>query len=823
MRIDAKRVSQKEEVMRERHAGAVSCDRLQTPAAAVPTVSRRTEVARRCAPFARIARYVGTLEVLAALAILLGSTHPALAGRIGVRVIDDVGEFYDTQTGETFVPRGNNYTRLGPISAPPCFFASSESHVTFAPSAYDGCRSDRVLSHMREEGYNVIRVFLTHQCLDNPVSLSGEYLDNFAHFLGLAQSHGIYVILTTDFPPNTYTFTHEPVPGIENLNSFYLNGNLIVVEQQFWTDLITELSFRDAPLEQVFAYELRNEQYYLKTAKPLSLNSGLVTTANGQTYDMSDSVARQAMMDENLVHFIDSHRSAIRSVDPTALVTCGFHYPFGSGGNHLNRAYYAMLDPAMGGSTADFIDLHCCIDCGADLQWYSDYFEMAGIERKPIVMGELWAQVPRYFTAFEAAEALQAWQVASCAREWDGWLLWTYDTEEQTEFYHGSADCGVVSAALAPSRRPDACAAGPVPAVPDDTDSDGICDSEDRCAGSDDALDTDGDGTPDACDVLPGQDDSADTDDDGICNALDNCPAVANTPQEDVNGNGVGDACDFATCPNDFGAASNGAGGERLSRFGCVPAPAAPAVAGGGSAIRVAFRTLYNTTPGDPDGASVCVPRSLLTSRPPSLTQFEGQTRWLGPPVEIVDDATPAPLNYIGAPLVCTAAEAEVRDWSPTGLAASFGEDADASRIYFFGSAIVPCSVYEVAHCTDPLDELTCSEPVLVFTSRMADAWPPFATAGQPGFTDINTLVNKYKGIPFTPGATPLGGAPEWHTLQKGNVVGDYDVSVVNKKVGFLDIGVAVEGYKGIPYKEPGPCDPGIGLDDCGNACSTAP
>ena len=332
---------------------------------------------------------------------------------------------------------------------------------------------------------------------------------------------------------------------------------------------------------------------------------------------------------------------------------------------------------------------------------------------------------------------------------------------------------------------------------------------------------------------------NSDTEPDGCrtdCQAAGCGDNVVDSGEDCDDGNTVGaDGCSsdclfdapppLEGCTNDFALATNGAGGERLSRFGCVSAPELPAVAGGGgTAIRVTFRTLLNTDPGDPDGAGVCPPRSLLTSPPPSISQFEGQTRWLGAPVEIVDEALPTPPNYIGAPLVCTAGEAAVRDWSPAGLTASFGGDTDASRIYFYGSPVVPCSVYEVSHCNDPLNEDSCSDLVLIFTSRMADAWPPFAPApGQPSFTDINTHVNKYKGIPFTPGNPPLGGAPEWHTLEKGNVVGDYDVSVADRKVGFLDIGVAVEGYKGIPYKEPGPCNPGTALDDCGNACSTAP
>ncbi len=91
---------------------------------------------------------------------------------------------------------------------------------------------------------------------------------------------------------------------------------------------------------------------------------------------------------------------------------------------------------------------------------------------------------------------------------------------------------------------PDGCDACPNSAT-GDTDGDGVCDDVDTCPGSDDNVDSDGDGVADGCDVCPGADDNVDTDGDGVADGCDACPG--SDDNVDSDGDGVADGCDV--CP----------------------------------------------------------------------------------------------------------------------------------------------------------------------------------------------------------------------------------------------------------------------------------
>ncbi len=226
--------------------------------------------------------------------------------------------------------------------------------------------------------------------------------------------------------------------------------------------------------------------------------------------------------------------------------------------------------------------------------------------------------------------------------------------------------------------------------------------------------------------------------------------------------------------------------GPNTAGLGCpIPAPPVADVSGvannrfltvtGGNsgqltAIRVKMTSLLN--PPDP------VPPGT-----PDYSGFEGQTMWVGAPVEYPEMPVEAG-TIMGAELQCTP---DFRDWGAVG------------QINIYGPEIMPHSVYDVQEihtdCSAFLDlEPAYSSPLVLPTAYWGDVVAPFA--GDPGvtlpvdFNDISACVAKFLGDP---------------TQSKARMKLTPNMIDLSGDVNFVDISATVQGFLGDPYTYDGP------------------
>ena len=160
------------------------------------------------------------------------------------------------------------------------------------------------------------------------------------------------------------------------------------------------------------------------------------------------------------------------------------------------------------------------------------------------------------------------------------------------------------------------------------------------------------------------------------------------------------------------------------------------------------------------------------------FSAFEGQQRWLGPPVQQVE-ASGDPTTFWAATLQCTP---YYMDWTTVGA------------IHIVGSEVVPSSTLNVStfgsNCVNR--EATCtniSGPLELATARWADVAAPFGAPGgpaEPDFDDVSALVGKFKNQP---------GA-----LSKTRTKLQPAIPDMGSDVDFSDITMCVDAFKGMPY-----------------------
>jgi len=383
--------------------------------------------------------------------------------RIDVRQVDGVGEFYDKQTNEKFIPRGANY-----VFVP---MGNSHTNLLLRVGTYDPDRTRKDFATLASLGYNTVRVFLDQcnkgvGCIgdDDNSGLNPKYLDNIADMMSAGKETGIFILFTSNDLPDQGGYAEEANFGSGGnfagyRNSYYLRPHAITATRRYWSDLLTGLVERNAAFDAVLGWQLLNEQWMFRDQPPLSLTSGIVETATG-SYDMSDSSQKTQMVSDGIIYYIEQMKEEILLHDPTALVTMGFFAP-----EIAAPDWYVETASLLEKSDLDFFDFHA-YPGGPSLQEHVEHFGMMGYEAKPILMGEYGAFHHIYSEIDSAARILTTWVADSCQVGFDGWLYWTYYPADPSA---GDQTWGLVDEddyllnLLAPANQPDPCVAAEIP------------------------------------------------------------------------------------------------------------------------------------------------------------------------------------------------------------------------------------------------------------------------------------------------------------------------------------------------------------------------
>ncbi|HPO13528.1 MAG TPA: hypothetical protein PLI09_08800 [Candidatus Hydrogenedentes bacterium] len=287
------------------------------------------------------------------------------------RLAVDNNGFFIKATDERFIPRGFNHTVL-----------DKHWHATFNTNVYRHDAMENVLNEMHQLGANVIRVWIWGRQDETGFTggkpsrgLSGAYMENVVDFLRLATQCQIYAIPILDETPHNACYdalmvepAHEVNPDVGGYNRQYLAQGPIAAKRTAITDFITYIKASDPGLlNTVLSWSLANEVFVNYTDAPFSLEEGEALTANGKRYDITDKDQRQACYDEGIVHWANQLVSAIKKIDPEALVTAGMWTTDVCGRPPVNGLINDGKDPrvpsrpsALGGpnSLLDFIDVH---------------------------------------------------------------------------------------------------------------------------------------------------------------------------------------------------------------------------------------------------------------------------------------------------------------------------------------------------------------------------------------------------------------------------------------------------------------------------------
>jgi hypothetical protein len=296
--------------------------------------------------------------------------------RIGIRYNDeDEGEFYNTESGAVFQPRGFNQAVLQQ--------GDTGWHAAFNTGIYNPEAMEKMLSAMKALGANTLRMWIWGVQDETGFTggpenrgLNGAYMENVADFLRRCTRHGIYLVPILDEVPNNAYYSNFAVPEhldrpglpVTGYTRQYLRAGPIMAKAAAIRDFIGYIRKADPGLlHTVFAWSLANEVFVMAIDSPFRNDTGEVTAANGKSYAMDDFDQRQACWDESVIYWADQLTEAVKAADPDALVCAGMWTSDAHGRPPVNAVQQDDRDPrfpprpaALGSRNCrlDFIDVH---------------------------------------------------------------------------------------------------------------------------------------------------------------------------------------------------------------------------------------------------------------------------------------------------------------------------------------------------------------------------------------------------------------------------------------------------------------------------------
>lgn len=403
-------------------------------------------------------------QVFDAKAVEEGNPTEHIIGKI---MVGNQPYLYNKITGKIFIPRGNVYANTQQVPDP--WGGTSTSGWEWFYPNYDKSKITQDLQKMQTDGYNSIRVAVSPITIGSPSSqgLNIQMLKNIADFLNTAKQHNIFVLLTVSLWPHSGGYApasdpQDPLLDVGGGNFFYLSPKALETRKKYLRDLINGLKQEGAPLDIIWAYDLDGEIAFSPNLKPFKNYQGQIIT-NAGNFSITGNTSKQEkeyIMNKNIIVYINTLTSTIKSVDPTVLVSVQMYPPAlqippGQEGNSDFERYvpakWLVASPNvkegdLSGVDTDLIALSMYPNTyGQNYQCQLSSLQIPGIggdcnyplrpgtNTKPIFVEEMGyvrnsGAQENVLTASDAAPKIKNWMSLECSAGIRGWHMFTWNT-----------------------------------------------------------------------------------------------------------------------------------------------------------------------------------------------------------------------------------------------------------------------------------------------------------------------------------------------------------------------------------------------------------